>query len=942
MSYTISSREDWPCQPLRFGFLVVMLLVSSVGFTLDGAVAGDQNLFYPELVPDGPQMVQVGAETKEFFETEHPYLGPTTDELQLVWSAEIFSPLASYVCPHFSRFEVAEGDFVVVRSADGGRSWSYEGTGKGGLGLTDGFWAVHIPGELAIVELYSRNEVGAYGLTIDRFAHGFPLSSEDLPPVIPEAICGTDDSLWAKCYTGSEPVKYDKSRAVARLLINGTGACTGWLVGSEGHVVTNNHCIGSSSDAANTNFEFMAEGSTCSTNCASWFGCPGTLVATSSTLIQTSAAIDYALVQLPSNPTATYGFFQLRKEGGIADEEIYIPQHPQAWGKRIAVLSDNAADPTGYAELSLNASNGDAMVWLYFADTQGGSSGSPVVASTDNMVVALHHGAYDCATYGNGGPEVEELISDLGGNLPQDAILYALDVTVGGLGSGTVASSPSGIDCSAGTCEADFGNDRTVTLTPTPDGTSTFAGWSGDADCSDGSITMNSDVSCTATFDIETHTLSMATAGTGGGTVTSSPSGISCPGDCSEDYDHGQSVTLTPTPDGSSTFAGWSGDADCSDGTVTVNSDVSCTATFDIETHTLSVATAGTGGGTVTSSPSGISCPGDCTEDYDHGQSVTLTPTPDGTSTFAGWSGDADCSDGTVTINSNVSCTAAFTEMTADLQITKTDGVIEATPGGSVIYTIVAANNGPSDTSSVSVTDAFPAALTCSWSSVASGGASGNGSGSGAISEVLTLPSAAAVTYTATCSIDPAATGTLSNSATIVGPLTDPVPGNNTATDNDTDLVPEADLSITKNDGVCEANPGDTLNYSITVANAGPSDAVGAMVNDVFPAELTGCSWTAVAVGGASGAGSGSGNISESVNLPPGSSMSYTATCTVDPGSSFERLANIATIAAPVGTIEPDITDNSSTDVNVGPLAVFGGCFESGGTTRWSETVGEI
>ncbi len=862
MSYTISSREDWPCQPLRFGFLVVMLLVSSVGFTLDGAVAGDQNLFYPELVPDGPQMVQVGTETKELFETEHPYLGPTTDELQLVWSAEIFSPLASYVCPHFSRFEVAEGDFVVVRSADGGRSWSYEGTGKGGLGLTDGFWAVHIPGELAIVELYSRNEVGAYGLTIDRFAHGFPLSSEDLPPVIPEAICGTDDSLWAKCYTGSEPVKYDKSRAVARLLINGVGACTGWLVGSEGHVVTNNHCIGSSSDAANTNFEFMAEGSTCSTNCASWLGCPGTLVATSSTLIQTSAAIDYALVQLPSNPTATYGFFQLRKEGGIADEEIYIPQHPLAWGKRIAVLSDNAADPTGYAELSLNASNGDAMVWLYFADTQGGSSGSPVVASTDNMVVALHHGAYDCATYGNGGPEVEELISDLGGNLPQDAILYALDVTVGGLGSGTVASSPSGIDCSAGTCEADFGNDSTVILTPTAGSHSVFAGWSGDADCSDGSVTMDSDVSCTATFDIETHTLSVATAGTGGGTVTSLPSGINCPGDCSEDYDSGQSVTLTPTPDG--------------------------------------------------------------------------------TSTFAGWSGDADCSDGTVTINSNVSCTAAFTEMTADLQITKTDGVIEATPGGSVIYTIVAANNGPSDTSSVSVTDAFPAALTCSWSSVASGGASGNGSGSGAISEVLTLPSAAAVTYTATCSIDPAATGTLSNSATIVGPLTDPVPGNNTATDNDTDLVPEADLSITKNDGVCEANPGDTLDYSITVANAGPSDAVGAMVNDVFPAELTGCSWTAVAVGGASGAGSGSGNISESVNLPPGSSMSYTAICTVDPGSSFERLANIATIAAPVGTIEPDTTDNSSTDANVGPLAVFGGCFESGATTRWSETVGGV
>ncbi len=438
------------------------------------------------------------------------------------------------------------------------------------------------------------------------------------------------------------------------------------------------------------------------------------------------------------------------------------------------------------------------------------------------------------------------------------------------------------------------------------------------------------------------RTLSVATAGAGGGSVTSSPSGINCPGDCTEDYDHGQIVALTPTPDGTSTFAGWSGDADCSDGTVTMTSSVSCTATFDVETHTLSVATAGAGGGSVTSSPSGINCPGDCSENYDHGQTVTMTPTPNGSSSFAGWSGDADCADGEVTMIVDVSCTATFDALSADLQISKTDGVTEATPGRTVVYTIVAANAGPSPVSSVSVTDTFPADLTCSWTSVASGGATGNGSGSGAIGETLALPNGSSVTYTAACDIDSAATGTLSNSATISGALPDPVPGNNTATDADTVLVPEADLSTTKNDGVCEANPGDTLIYSITVANAGPSDAVGAIVDDVFPVELTGCSWTAVAVGGASGAGSGSGDIDENVNLPSDSSISYTATCTVEPGSSFERLANTSTVTAPVGTVEPDLTDNSSTDANVGPLAIFGGCFESGGTGGWSATVGEV
>lgn len=44
---------------------------------------------------------------------------------------------------------------------------------------------------------------------------------------------------------------------------------------------------------------------------------------------------------------------------------------------------------------------------------------------------------------------------------------------------------------------------------------------------------------------------------------------------------YNRGATLTAIPDASSAFAGWSGDADCLDGIVTMDANKSCTATFD-------------------------------------------------------------------------------------------------------------------------------------------------------------------------------------------------------------------------------------------------------------------------------------------------------------------------------------------------------------------------
>jgi hypothetical protein len=155
------------------------------------------------------------------------------------------------------------------------------------------------------------------------------------------------------------------------------------------------------------------------------------------------------------------------------------------------------------------------------------------------------------------------------------------------------------------------------------------------------------------------YTLAVTISGAGTGAVTSLPAGIDCGASCSTVYDAGTAVTFTVTPGANSVFAGWSGDADCSDSQVTVNANKTCEAVFEPVTYALSLAKAGTGAGAVSTAPPGVSCGADCFQ-YDLGAVVTLTATPDAGSTFAGWSGDADCANGVVTMDADKACTATF------------------------------------------------------------------------------------------------------------------------------------------------------------------------------------------------------------------------------------------------------------------------------------------
>jgi hypothetical protein len=194
-----------------------------------------------------------------------------------------------------------------------------------------------------------------------------------------------------------------------------------------------------------------------------------------------------------------------------------------------------------------------------------------------------------------------------------------------------------------------------------------------------GNIDSNTVEKCATTSSSPTqeYTLTVTTSGSGSGTVTSSPSGINCGGDCSEKYNGGTVVTLTATPGEGSTFTAWSGD--CGGGdinqvntvvetentvNITINANKTCIAIFESQQqYTLTVELAGKGSGTVTSEPSGIDCPGgDCSATYNEGTMVTLTATPDECSYLDIWSGGGCGGTGqcAVTMNADKTVTATF------------------------------------------------------------------------------------------------------------------------------------------------------------------------------------------------------------------------------------------------------------------------------------------
>ena len=325
-------------------------------------------------------------------ETPHPYpLG--TEARPVVWTDTVVSPGAEFVRVHFKNVNLAPGDYLTVSSPDGLQTWTYTGRGPHSDGA---IWAFAIDGDTAVVRIHGGRGAG-HGYQIDAVGHGtVGLGPKNGP--IPEVVCGTDGRENIACH----PEASAASNPTARLLFVSGGfqyVCTGELIaGSNANtLITNNHCIDTQSETSSLQAKFNYQTTTCGggTNAPTTDYAGGTFLKTNTERRRGGkGGLDYTLLTLQGNPEGTWGEITATSRAAVINEPIWFIQHPGGNQKAIGYWEDGAH--TSRCKVNtINATYGQSATGSqtgYACDSEGGSSGSAIIADDANhRAIALHH-----------------------------------------------------------------------------------------------------------------------------------------------------------------------------------------------------------------------------------------------------------------------------------------------------------------------------------------------------------------------------------------------------------------------------------------------------------------------------------------------------------------------------------------------------------------------
>ncbi|GHF39405.1 hypothetical protein GCM10018790_16520 [Kitasatospora xanthocidica] len=217
----------------------------------------------------------------------------------------------------------------------------------------------------------------------------------------------------------------------------------------------------------------------------------------------------------------------------------------------------------------------------------------------------------------------------------------------------------------------------------------------------------------------------------------------------------------------------------------------------------------------------------------------------------------------------------------ANLVVSKTLLTSPVVPGGQIKWQVKVTNSGPSRARNVVVTDRIPAGVTGASMVNDQDAAACTITNGVATCPAVEIPVNGTASWTLTGTLSPDATTTPTNTAVVTGGPDPSATAHTAVASPSSSPTPQASLTVSKTLLTSPVVPGQQIQWRVSVTNSGPSRARNVVVTDTVPAGVTGASM--VASDGANCPISGGVATCPAVEIPAGSSLTWTLTGTLDP-----------------------------------------------------------